>query len=625
MKYNLIFVFFSPFLFFVIGVFGQMTPTYEVNIPLRDGKFLAADVYVPAGCVSCPTILIQTPYNKNSFRNGLPMGVLQNINSSNYSWVVVDWRGFYSSASAAVAQPNRGQDGYDVMDWIVAQSWAGGRIGTWGPSALGIVQYHTAKEQHPNHTCMVPLVAQPQTAYDGYYYGGVLEKSRLAQLDLLGYGLSPLVLSNPYHNFTWQYMENSTWYPEAIQIPTLQIGGWYDHTIDDMIDWYAATRTFSVVDVRDKQWLLIGPWVHGGTGAAYVGSSIQGELNYPNAAYKSDSMAIEFFEYYLLDTTNDWETTPAVTYYELGKEDWATSSEASIAMANSETLYLQGDNLLGVTSSSGTTSFVSDPRLPSPTLGGATLSIGLDQGPHDQISLSSRSDLISFSTGDLEVAISVSGSIQLDGFISCDQPDADLAVRLVDVYPDGRNILINDGIKRLRFRNGYTLADESFMTTGQVYAVQVDLPFVNYTWKEGHQLKIFISGNHSARWDVNLQNGGAMYATGDTNNATISVYHTAQYPSKLILPTESLLLDLSEDTQSKDQIIVYPNPMLDFFTISPFEGDIKWVISDLKGVKVLSGNSLENSQIDVSFLQKGMYFLRMYNKEGAKNVTFVKE
>jgi len=60
---------------------AQMTPTYVVSIPMRDGKFLAADVYVPSGNTSFPTVLIQTPYNKNAFRNGLPLGYLQNVNS----------------------------------------------------------------------------------------------------------------------------------------------------------------------------------------------------------------------------------------------------------------------------------------------------------------------------------------------------------------------------------------------------------------------------------------------------------------------------------------------------------------------------------------------------------------
>ena len=134
------------FIFLGFKVFSQMTPTYIVNIPMRDGKNLSADVFVPNGASTFSTILIQTPYNKNNFRNGLPLGYLQNLNSSPYAWVVVDWRGFYGSSSALVSQPNRGQDGYDVIDWIVAQTWSNGKVGSWGPSALGGVQYNTMKE-----------------------------------------------------------------------------------------------------------------------------------------------------------------------------------------------------------------------------------------------------------------------------------------------------------------------------------------------------------------------------------------------------------------------------------------------------------------------------------------------
>lgn len=188
--------------FICTPLFAQMTPTSVESIPMRDGKFLAADVYIPSSCTSCPTILIQTPYNKNLFRMGLPLGFGQDLESSSYAWVIVDWRGFYASASAAVPSPKRGEDGYDVIDWIVAQPWSNGKVGTWGPSALGVVQYQTAKENHPGHICAVPLVAHPQTHYGSYFYGGVLEKSRLATLDLLGYGLSPFVLGNPYYNFT---------------------------------------------------------------------------------------------------------------------------------------------------------------------------------------------------------------------------------------------------------------------------------------------------------------------------------------------------------------------------------------------------------------------------------------
>lgn len=608
-------------LFFSLKVFSQMTPTYIVNIPMRDGKNLSADVYVPSGASTFSTILIQTPYNKTNFRNGLPLGYLQNLNSSPYAWVVVDWRGFYGSNSALVAQPNRGQDGYDVIDWIVAQTWSNGKVGTWGPSALGGVQYNTMKENHPNHICSVPMVAQPQTAYDTYFYGGVLEKSRLAQLDTLGYGLSTNVLSKPYYSNVWQYTENTTWYPQEIHIPTLQIGGWYDHNVTDMLDWFPASRTLSDVSVRAKQWLLIGPWVHGGTGAARVGTSIQGELTYPDAEFKCDSMARDFFSFYLLNTPNNWESTSAITYYELGKNKWNHSDLNSIETLVTQELKLSENNELLDGIGAGSSTFLSDPRHPSPTIGGATLSNGLQQGPYNQASLDNRTDLITFSTNELVNDITVSGKVKLDAFVSCNQPDADLAVRLVDVYPDGRSMLINDGIRRIRFRNGYTKADESFMSVGNIYEVVVELPFVNYTWKAGHQLKIYVSGNNSTRWDVNLQNGGTMYAAGDTNTAVIQLFHNQIYASKLILPCEKLTLGIN-NLNDNDALEVYPNPVNEILNLNGSIEYKSFSLKDVFGREVLNGES--TNAIDVSNLNPGVYFIVLNFGNEVRTIKFLK-
>jgi len=604
------------------SLFSQMTPTYSVNIPMRDGKNLSADVYVPLGTSNFSTILIQTPYNKLNFRNGLPLGYKQNLSLSPFAWVVVDWRGFYGSSSAIVNQPNRGQDGFDVIDWIIAQPWSNGKVGTWGPSALGGVQYSTMKEQHPNHICAVPLVSQPQTAYDSYFYGGVLEKSRLAQLDALGYDLSANVLANSYYSNSWQYVENSTWYPQSIQIPTLQIGGWYDHTISDMLEWYKASRTLSEVSVRNKQWLLVGPWVHGGTGAAYVGSSNQGELSYPDAAFKCDSMAIDFFSFYLLNKANSWEATSSITYYELGKNKWNYSFSNSIETLETKALKLTENHQIVNANGVGSSSFLSDPKDPSPTIGGATLSIGLSQGPYNQSVLDTRDDVISFSTNELSDEISISGKIKLDAFISCSQLDADLAVRLVDVYPDGRSMLVNDGIKRLRFRNGYTKADESFMSAGNIYEVVVELPFVNYTWQKGHKLKIYISGNNSTRWDINLQNGGTMYSAGDTNIATIQVFHNEQYPSRLILPCEKLTLDI-QNIPSDFEIAIYPNPVSSFLNLKSSKVITDYIVRDVFGRQVLKGEY--DSKIEVDCLNEGVYFIVLNCEKGTKTIKFLKQ
>lgn len=595
------------FLIFGCFVFGQMTPTQVTQIPMRDGKFLAADVYVPSNCTDCPTILIQTPYNKNLFRMGLPLGTGQNFQASNYVFVVVDWRGFYGSAAASVPQANRGEDGYDVIEWISDQAWSNQKVGTWGPSALGVIQYQTAREQHPNHICAVPIVAHPTTSYESYYYGGVLEKARLEQLDNLGYGLSPTVLANPYKNTTWQFAGSNSWYPSDIEIPTLQIGGWYDHNIDIMIDWYKATRTSAAAAVQNQQYLLVGPWVHGGFGTANVGSGVQGELAYPDAAFKSDSMARDFFSHYLRNANPNWVNTPKITYYQMGKNQWNSSNANSIEMTENGTLLLNASNKLSTNVGSGISSMTVDPKNPSPTIGGHTLHPDLDQGPYNQNSLDARNDVITFETDALFSDVTISGRVKAKLFVSSNQPDGDLVVRVTDEYPDGRSMLINDGIHRIRLRNGFAQANESFMTNGQVYEVNVTLPFTHYTWKTGHKIKIYISGNSSYRWDVNLQNGGPMYTSGDTNTAVMNIHHTSQFSSQITLPGDDLTLSTTELTDS-EFISIFPNPATNHISIKGVNPGARITIYSLLGQPVLE-EEIENEVIDIHHLKSGMYWI----------------
>jgi predicted acyl esterase len=606
-------------LFSTSFTFSQLTPTFDdIWIPMRDGDSLQADIYIPAGVDSSEVILIQTPYDKDLYSLSLPLGVGLNLDTQPFIWVIVDWRGFYGSNQANTTSVKRGEDGYDACDWIIDQVWHKDRIGTWGPSALGVVQYQTAKEQHPNHTCAVPLVAHPQYGYDDYFYGGVLEDARLQQLDALGYGLSPVIMANTHYNNAWQLIEADTWYPQELTIPMLHIGGWYDHNIDKMMDFYEDTRQFAEASVQDQQWMLVGPWVHGGFGTAFVGSNVQGELTYPDAEFKSDSMAWDFLEYFLLDSVNNWETTELMTYYDLGgNSGWQTSSASNIEASGTNVLYLDNNNMLAASPGLGSSSFVADPSDPSPTIGGATLSNGLSQGPYDQSSLDSRTDVFTFSTDPLSADVTTTGRISLDLFVSADQEDCDIAIRLVDVYPDGTNMLITDGIRRMRFRDGYWAIDEALMTPGEIYPVNIELPFTNYTWQVDHKIKIYVSGNHADRFDVNLQDGGAMYVAGTGNTADITIHHDATNQSKITFPGTNPALEISE--KEKESIDVYPNPAQNEIFLANSQNYLNYSIIDLSGRTVQSG-FINGKSIDVSELSPSVHSIIVSEKDGNSHV-----
>ena len=124
-----------------VSINAQIVPTYDdIWIPMRDSMQLQADIYIPAGVDSAEVILIQTPYNKDLFW-ALPLGVGLNVDGQPFIWVIADWRGFYGSSGASGGTSTYGEDAFDICEWISQQTWHKDRIGTWGPSALGGIQY----------------------------------------------------------------------------------------------------------------------------------------------------------------------------------------------------------------------------------------------------------------------------------------------------------------------------------------------------------------------------------------------------------------------------------------------------------------------------------------------------
>lgn len=592
---------------------------------MRDStNVLAADYYIPPGCTSCPVILIQTPYNKNSFHAWLPLGIGNNLANSDYAFVVVDWRGFYGSASAATANPNRGEDGYDCVEWISQQSWCDGNIGTWGPSALGKIQYETAREQHPNHKCAVPLVADPVMRYEDYFPGGVYRTEYVQQLDALGYGMSTFLLANTVKNISWNFVENQTTYPASINIPFFMIGGWFDHNVDGMLEYFNLLKTQSPVAVRDKHKLLMGPWCHGGSGAAYVGSLNQGEWQYPNAAGLNDSLAMEFFDYYLRgDVTNDWTVFDNYDSYEFetgsGSADFDLRDSTMIAPSF---YYLNPFGILSGMpfSTIGDTTIVYDPRDPSPTIGGPTLLQSLDQGPYDQsLLVESRYDIAKFSTSPtICPTYHIYGKPKVHLFVSSDQNDTDFAARLtISPYNDPqKSIMIADGIKRLRFRDGYSANDTSVAIPGQVYELIIELPHVSHRYG-GEVINLDITSSNYPRFDINLNNGDAMYTVGDTLVANNTIYYNSTYPSYLELPVSFIGGDI-DDFFSSNTFLVFPNPTNNNINFNlPFMDQWNFSIIDITGKTVFNSEKQGNQfSIDIEKLSAGLYLIHAQNSDG---------
>ena len=113
----------------------------------------------------------------------------------------------------------------------------------------------------------------------------------------------------------------------------------------------------------------------------------------------------------------------------------------------------------------GSTSYVSDPLKPMKIPGRAF------PGARDARPFESQSEVRTFTTEPLKEPVEWTGRVRAELFVSSTEKDTDFIVRISDVYPDGRSILIVDYPWRARYRNGFDR--EELMETGKVHRIDV--------------------------------------------------------------------------------------------------------------------------------------------------------
>jgi putative CocE/NonD family hydrolase len=432
-------------------------------------------------------------------------------------------------------------------------------------------------------------------------------------------------------------VENANLYPDEIAIPALMIGGWYDHNIDVMVQTFSDLQSQSAPAMQNQHRLLMGPWVHGGSGTAIVGSNLQGELSYPSAEGWSDSLAFAFFDYHLRGIDNNWQNTPAVQFFQMGDDEWRTADSFPVA-TQTNTIFLHPDLTLSaqIPSTEAEIAFQYNPEDPSPTIGGPTLRTDLDQGPFDQSELvESREDVLVFTSPVLTDDAEVIGAVKVRLGIKTDVSDTDIAVRLCDVYPDGRSMLVNCGIYRLRFLNGFTQADETFLTDGNGYFAEITLPHTALTFKEGHRIRLDVTGSNYPMFNRNMNTGGEMYPNGNGDtlvnpiiaNNLLLIGTTQPATSYIELPmTGNFPVSVYTGTIEND-LRVYPNPANDIITIETgvaAQNNANYGILDASG-KLIETFTVQSARFEkqVGHLSPGQYTIQCLDMDTPSGVKIV--
>lgn len=123
-----------------------------------------------------------------------------------------------------------------------------------------------------------------------------------------------------------------------------------------------------------------------------------------------------------------------------------------------------------------------------------------------------------FTSGPLSSNFVVCGPITATISFVADAVDVDIAVTLLDVFPSGEAMLVQDGIVRARWRGGPFATEPTLLTPGETYTVEVEVGFMAYVYNAGHRIRMAVQGSNAPRFSVNPNNGSPL-----TDNSTAAV------------------------------------------------------------------------------------------------------
>jgi predicted acyl esterase len=504
---------------------------------MSDGVKLATDVYLPGDDKrSYPVIVARTPYNKAT-----GAGVGKTVCLRGYAFVYQDLRGrFKSEGKPVIIFGNDGwgthQDGRETLEWIARQRWCNGKIGSWGGSALGITQNMAAPVAPEQLKAQYVTVAFSDYYSQGAYQGGAFRKNLLEHwLESQGLveGNLAAFVAHPHYDDFWKNL-NPELKASQVRAPGVYFGGWYDIFVQGTINSFTTIHYHGGEGARGKCRLVLAPIGHGSFN----------ELTYPANARQLPACAdaFQWYDYMLKGAKNNAAKEKAVHYYVMGDptdpkapgnswrhvDNWPPPAKATPFFLHDDGSLVREKPPAG----DGLKTFTYDPKYPVPTMGGQELFGEL--GPMDQRKVEKRPDVLVFSTDELKEPIEVTGRITAKLFISSDCRDTDFTVKLTDVYPDGRSMLVTDGILRARYRQGFE--KEALLEPGQVYELTVDLWSTSIVFNSGHRIRVAVSSSNSPRFEPNPNTGHAFRTDQETRAAKNTVHLSAGHPSSILLP-----------------------------------------------------------------------------------------
>jgi putative CocE/NonD family hydrolase len=157
-------------------------------------------------------------------------------------------------------------------------------------------------------------------------------------------------------------------------------------------------------------------------------------------------------------------------------------------------------------------------------------------GARDARKFEQQKEVRTFTSEVLDSPVEWSGRVKAELLVSSTAQDTDFIVRISDVYPDGRSILIVDYPWRARYRDGFEA--EKLMTPGKVHKVAFPVGWMSQIFNRGHRIRITVASTGAPLYEPNPQTGKPLTIEfpDDALVATNTIHHSKIHASRIIAP-----------------------------------------------------------------------------------------
>ncbi len=468
---------------------------YEYRIPMRDGKRLMTEVYVPkdASGGPYPFLVNRTPYNVEPYGEDKyeeHLGPSDEFEKAGYIFVNQDVRGrWMSEGEFKEMRPHiddkkgpqdvdDASDMYDTIEFLLKHvPNNNGKVGIWGISYPGFYTSASIIDSHPALVAASPQAPMTDLFLgdDGYHGGAFmlaanfgfyssfkpqsepqgpkatvpfdfgtpdmykfyLKAGNIENLDKLYLKGSNWLFNDQFKHDTyddyWKARDLSQ-HMKNVHCAVLVVGGWYD--AEDLSGPYRTFYAINKFNPNTPTTLVEGPWVHGGW-ARGDGSRL-GDIGFgaKTSEYFRANVQFPFFEHYL---KGKGAAQPKAVVFETGTDVWRSFDNWPPKGTTAKMLYFHAGGTLSFdppAEEKSVDSYVSDPNHPVPFVGYTTNTVPQRYMVDDQRFASSRPDVLVYETEPLTEDVTIAGPISPKLKVASSGTDSDFDVKLIDVYPD---------------------------------------------------------------------------------------------------------------------------------------------------------------------------------------------